>query len=236
MEDKKSESSDIFTDSDDHDSDSDHNLLTPPQSVSPDLWPNHQMFTPPPPSQQPPPPPIQASSGNYFDYNDYQPRLSTPSGSSDSPKYDRNRDSPKESKLGIGYRNIQQSVQQERMERPFNPTIGSSRTPYYHQNHHERGYYRYILFFLKKIISSYRNGYESYYAPPPPSMHTRPVSVVYPSSRVEPPPGFQNPDLRRRHNVQPITESWDMFTPDEQRRQREEEVNKKVSHLRKWFT
>ena len=66
-------------------------------------------------------------------------------------------------------------------------------------------------------------------------MHTRPVSVVYPSSRVEPPPGFQHPDLRRRHNVQPITESWDMFTPDEQRRQREEEVNKKVRDLAKYI-
>ena len=127
-------------------SDSEHNLLTPPQSDSPDLsshvtreWPerDYGVFTPPPP------PPVQSSPYQSFDYNDYQPRLSTPSGSSDSPKHDRA--SPRESKLGIGYKNIQQSVQQENRNlennRPFNPTPGS-RASYSNYHSADRGYYR----------------------------------------------------------------------------------------------
>ena len=54
--------------------------------------------------------------------------------------------------------------------------------------------------------------------------------VYYQQRSLDPPPGFgsdMSNSLRRRH-VTPIADSWDMYTSDEQRRQREEEVNKKV--------
>lgn len=75
-----------------------------------------------------------------------------------------------------------------------------------------------------------RNSYDPYYSSMAPPVRN---DVYYQQRSLDPPPGFGNDmsnSLRRRH-VSPIVESWDIYTPDEQRRQREEEVNKKVSRF-----
>ena len=81
----------------------------------------------------------------------------------------------------------------------------------------------YSLFFL-------RNSYDPYYSSMAPPVRN---DVYYQQRSLDPPPGFgsdMSNSLRRRH-VTPISDSWDMYTSDEQRRQREEEVNKKVQKL-----